>query len=206
MNKTIRVCVLGDACVGKTSILRRICQHKFSINESPTIGLDIFFKKIIIENNMVTIQFWDTAGAERFSVYNRGFYKKSDLFLFVFDVTNRQSFYKLNDILLSVRNESERKKPIILIGTKGDTLNREVTDDEINNFCNNSIWCVFYAELSSKKGFDSDAIIKYIYNEGIISQQLANVQITSHEQPTISVTTTTDEAKKNQTDEYCVIQ
>ena len=186
MNNTIRVCVLGDTCVGKTSLLKRICENKFSTNEAPTIGLYIFFKKIMIKNVAVTFQFWDTAGIERFRLYNQSFYKNSDIVMLVFDVTNRQTFLKLNDILYDVRKERCSNIPIILIGSKGDTLNREVSKDEINAFCSQTMWCIFYAELSAKEGFDSERMLEYIYHEASMAERLRDVvTLQSHEESTI---------------------
>jgi GTPase SAR1 family protein len=60
-----KVVLLGDAGVGKTSLIVQFVNRKFSANYKSTIGFDFLTKEIIIGDEVVTMQIWDTAGGER---------------------------------------------------------------------------------------------------------------------------------------------
>ena len=61
-----RVCLLGDAGVGKTSLITRFCDNYFSDNYNNTIGVDFRLATLKYDNIILKIHIWDTAGQERF--------------------------------------------------------------------------------------------------------------------------------------------
>ena len=62
----LKIVVLGDANVGKTSLLTRYTEDKAPVSTKPTIGADFKKKEVIIKESTVTVQIWDTAGQERY--------------------------------------------------------------------------------------------------------------------------------------------
>ena len=62
----LKIVVLGDADVGKTSLLMRYTQGKEPKNMKPTIGADFQKKEVVVDNTVVTVQIWDTAGQEKY--------------------------------------------------------------------------------------------------------------------------------------------
>jgi hypothetical protein len=64
----LKVLVLGESAVGKTSLLERYVNNKFSMQTKSTIGADFLSKQIVVDGRNVTLQIWDTAGQERFQV------------------------------------------------------------------------------------------------------------------------------------------
>ena len=58
----MKIVVLGDSDVGKTSLLMRYTQGKTPQNMKPTIGADFQKKEVVVNNTIVTVQIWDTAG------------------------------------------------------------------------------------------------------------------------------------------------
>ena len=68
-----KVILLGDASVGKTSLLNKYIKNEFSLNYKTTIGADFLTKTLTRENSLVNLQIWDTAGSEKFHSIGTGF-------------------------------------------------------------------------------------------------------------------------------------
>jgi Ras-related protein Rab-7A len=58
----LKIVILGDSGVGKTTVLQQYVTQKSNAQSKPTIGADFSKKEIIIDNTVVTLQIWDTAG------------------------------------------------------------------------------------------------------------------------------------------------
>ena len=92
----LKIVILGDSGVGKTSILQQYLNGKVSGNSKPTIGADFSKKEILIDNTVLTLQIWDTAGQEKFQSLGYAFYRGADCCALVYDITNQQSFEALS--------------------------------------------------------------------------------------------------------------
>jgi small GTP-binding protein len=64
--RIVKVVVLGDSGVGKSSIVMRFVTNNFKVNNEPTIGAAFMTKTITVEGSTVSYQIWDTAGQERY--------------------------------------------------------------------------------------------------------------------------------------------
>lgn len=91
----LKVIILGDTGVGKTSLMNQYVNNRFSTQYKATIGADFLTKDITIDNKMVTIQIWDTAGQERFQSLGVAFYRGADCCVLTYDITNSNSFKSL---------------------------------------------------------------------------------------------------------------
>ena len=74
----LKVIVLGDSGVGKTSLMNQYVNRKFTNQYKATIGADFLTKEVMIEDKLVTMQIWDTAGQERFQSLGVAFYRGAD--------------------------------------------------------------------------------------------------------------------------------
>jgi Ras-related protein Rab-7A len=82
----LKVILLGDSGVGKTSLLERFITNRFSLMYKATIGADFMTKEITLEQNkVVTLQLWDTAGQERFQSLGTSFFRGADCCILVYD-------------------------------------------------------------------------------------------------------------------------
>ena len=61
----VKVCIIGDTDVGKTSLSTRYCHGEFPENSTPTIGASFLQRRVILDNAEISLQIWDTAGQER---------------------------------------------------------------------------------------------------------------------------------------------
>ena len=119
MNETkITIILLGNSEVGKTSLTRRYVNDTFEDNFISTIGEDYFEKKIKINDKDIILKIIDTCGQEKYKSISLGPIRSVDGIIFVFDVTNEQSFLDINTWLTEADNIG--KKKAILIGNKID--------------------------------------------------------------------------------------
>ena len=121
----LKVIILGDSGVGKTSLMQQFVNNKFSHQYKATIGADFLTKEITIDNNkQVTLQIWDTAGQERFQSLGVAFYRGADCCVLCYDVTNEKSLNNLSswkdEFLIQSNVSNPQDFPFIIIGNKID--------------------------------------------------------------------------------------
>ena len=123
----IKICLLGEAKVGKTTLVYRYIENKFRTDFRSTLGVNLLKKTITIENKTIVAQIWDLGGQESFKKLRKLYLEGAEGALLLFDVTNKQSFDKLGDWLSSFR-EVHGDKPIVLIGNKIDLKENIIID------------------------------------------------------------------------------
>jgi small GTP-binding protein len=133
--ENFKIILVGDAAVGKSSIVNRLLYNRYHCMLTPTIGAAYLSKKLIVNGNAYQLNIWDTAGQERYHSISKVYYKNALGSLFVFDLTNRKSFENIKNWLMDVRqNNNLEKYCIMLVANKCD-INKnqwQVTEDEIN--------------------------------------------------------------------------
>jgi len=151
----LKVIVLGESGVGKTSLLLRYVSNKFTIATKSTIGTDFLTKQIDVGDKTVTLQIWDTAGQERFQGLGSAFFRGSDGVLFVFDVTRRETFTELErwkqTFLIQIGQEGNNDFPVVIVANKVDRADeRQVSNDEMEQWASSQ--GVPLIETSAKSG------------------------------------------------------
>jgi len=119
-NYLFRYIIVGDMAVGKSCILLQFTDNKFRHVHELTIGVEFGAKTIDIDNKLIKIQIWDTAGQEAFQAITRTYYKGAVGALLVYDITRKETFLHVVKWLEEVRNNSSRQIVIILVGNKKD--------------------------------------------------------------------------------------
>ena len=143
----LKIVILGDSGVGKTTLLQQYLSGKvISGNQKPTIGADFTKKEVMIDNNLVTLQIWDTAGQEKFQSLGYAFYRGADCCCLVYDITNGKSFENLtkwkDGFIEHAGPDDPKSFPFVLIGNKCDKENdRKVDSKRAEQWCkeNNDI-------------------------------------------------------------------
>lgn len=158
--RIIKIVVLGDSGVGKTSLIRQYVTGNFSAAYKTTIGVDVSEKNTEIDGQPVSLQIWDTAGQERFHSVCNQFYRTADACVIVFDVTTKPTFNNiedwLNDFISSCRKketEEPEDVPVIIVGNKADLDPKhiEVPDGLVENWCEQH-GKLKYFKVSAKTG------------------------------------------------------
>ena len=124
---TCKVVLLGEAGVGKTSIISRYVNNTFSDVLMSTTGASFAVKKLEIDDHKIKFQIWDTAGQERFRSLAKIFYQNAAVAVLVYDITRRDSFQKLKDFWVKELKENAPSDIILAIAAnKSDNYEFEV--------------------------------------------------------------------------------
>ena len=96
-NIQCKIVILGESGVGKTCIINNFLGLKFVDEFISTFAAEQQNKKITVDDKIVTINFWDTAGQENFRSIAKLFYKGADIIILVYDITSKKSFEEIKN-------------------------------------------------------------------------------------------------------------
>ncbi|ELT94782.1 hypothetical protein CAPTEDRAFT_160577 [Capitella teleta] len=124
-----KIVLAGDAAVGKSSFIMRLCKNKFVNNLNSTLGVDFQTKVIEVDGRVIALQLWDTAGQERFRSIAKSYFRRADGVLLLYDCSYERSFINLRDWVEAVepytfKEGTASKIPLMIAGNKTD-LRRE---------------------------------------------------------------------------------
>jgi len=128
-----KIVLLGEAGVGKTSIITRYISGSFSQIVMTSTGSSFVAKKIELEDKKkVKLQIWDTAGQEKYRSLAKIFYQSAAVAVLVYDITLKKSFEQIKEYWVKEIKENAPEDIIISIAANksDDYLNQEVTMDE----------------------------------------------------------------------------
>jgi len=154
----LKIIILGDSGVGKTSLMYQYVNKKFSNQYKATIGADFLTKEVMVDDKLVTLQIWDTAGQERFQSLGVAFYRGADACVLVFDVNVAKTFENLNswreEFLIQAGPRDPENFPFIVLGNKIDLENSRVVSQK-----KALAWCaakgnIPYFETSAKEAIN----------------------------------------------------
>ena len=158
----VKVLLLGDAGVGKTTFCNKLNTGDFTFNYNSTIGVDFFSKFIDIGSKTFKLQIWDTAGQERFKSLVTSYFRNTSLALIMIDVNDINSIKSLNKWLGDVDNYCKEDVKIIIVGNKTDLPNI-INKVELDNII--SVRNIPYVEISVKEDSDFNALMEIIHNK-----------------------------------------
>lgn len=132
--------VIGNFGVGKTAIIRRFTEGKFSPYYKLTIGVDFASKTIQWSDDVnVSLQLWDIAGHERFGYMTRVYYKYAIAAIIVFDLSRPATFDSVikwhSDVREKVSLQDGGPIPIMILANKCDLPDVSINKDVLNRFC-----------------------------------------------------------------------
>ena len=160
----IKLGLLGDSSVGKTSICLTYTEIEFKEDILSTIGADKFEKKISLKNGKtIKLILWDTAGQERFRAAAYKAIRAVNAIVLVFDVTCRYTFENIDNWLQEIKDNFDNPI-IILLGNKADIENpKRVPKEEIEEYAKKKN--LTYFETSAKTGQGINESFSYAANE-----------------------------------------
>ena len=112
VDERIEMVLLGESGVGKTNIARRFenFEEKFEENHEPTSQLTLYSRKVTINDKIIEFRLWDTPGKESDRNLAKSLFKFANVFILVYDVTNKDSFDKLQDSWMEWIKEIKENK------------------------------------------------------------------------------------------------
>ncbi|XP_028361626.1 ras-related protein Rab-18 isoform X2 [Phyllostomus discolor] len=118
---TLKILIIGESGVGKSSLLLRFTDDTFDPELAATIGVDFKVKTISVDGNKAKLAIWDTAGQERFRTLTPSYYRGAQGVILVYDVTRRDTFVKLDNWLNELETYCTRNDIVnMLVGNKID--------------------------------------------------------------------------------------
>ena len=163
-----KICIFGDAGVGKTSLTYRYITNRFEQDTKLTLGVDIIAKDVDINDYKIKLQIWDFGGEERFRVFLPVYARGSAGGIFMYDITRKNSMDKINDWISIFKRDlskEEREIPILAVGGKSDLDNeRKISLEDAKSLANMyEIYDVI--ECSAKNGENILEIFESITKE-----------------------------------------
>jgi len=155
----VKVCLLGEAAVGKTSLVYRFIENKFRDNYKSTLGVNLLKKDMVLDDyGGVSAQIWDLGGQESFRSLRKLYLEGANGAFVIFDTTKRKTFDKLDEWIQSFK-ESRGNRPLLLIGNKIDLDDkRKVEESEAKEYAEkNSMKLIF---TSAKTGENVEVAFK----------------------------------------------
>ena len=156
-----KIVFIGNASVGKSSIIKRFVHNEFNKKYLCTIGTELSKKTILIgDNKKVNLFIWDTCGQEKFRTVTRQYYRDTQAILLVFDLTNEKSFKDLDSWFEEAINYINNSKCLFFVfGNKSDESDKIVINNQqIKTFLANKSNSKIkkYFEVSAFNGHNID--------------------------------------------------
>ena len=128
---TIKLILLGNSGVGKTSLIKSISGINPNKTEEATLSAYYLQKPFKIEDKEYIIDLWDTAGQEAYLGVTKLFFKGSQIIIFVYDITVKNSFNSLTEWIKNVKEIVNNDYVCGIIGNKSDLfLKSQVSNEE----------------------------------------------------------------------------
>jgi len=166
-----KLIIVGEANCGKTSLIRRYVDGRYSRFYKATIGVDFSSKEFIVSEKLnVRLQLWDVAGQERFGTFTRVYYKDAVGGAVVFDLTNPKTLelaarWKA-DIDDKVYLENGMPIPVVLVGNKSDLMKEtslQQTPESLDQFCAKHNFAAWFI-TSCVEDHNIQQVFKYLGN------------------------------------------
>jgi Ras-related protein Rab-7A len=163
----LKIIILGDSTVGKTSLMNMFVNKNFSAAYKATIGADFLTKEITVNDKQIQLQLWDTAGQERFQSLGVAFYRGADACCLVYDMTKPKTFENLSnwrdEFLLQANPRDPQNFPFVVLANMCDKANeRRVSEQDAKMWCTADGRNIPYFETSAKEGINIDQAFQHV--------------------------------------------
>ena len=169
----LNYCLVGDCDVGKTSLINRYVEDKFSEEKLPTIAIDFKVKIIHVNGSHIKLSVWDYPHQELFHTIVESYYRGAKGILIVYDVTIMESFENVKKWLQNIRDKASGKLEIFLVANKCDLMDERVVNKEQGERLASDLGLRLF-ETSAKEGTNVEeafiAITEDIMNKNTVEE------------------------------------
>ena len=165
INQSVKITLLGNSGVGKTSIILRYINNDYKDNPISTKGANYMPKNIKIKDKVIRLDIWDTAGQEQYRSLGKHFYKDSYIVILVYDITNKQSFEDLKNCWYNdLKIYGEKYSILGIVGNKFDMFDKEeIPEDEARKFAEEKN--ATFMLVSAKNGSNINNLFNLLVNK-----------------------------------------
>jgi len=179
-SSSVKLVLLGEAAVGKSSLVLRFVNNDFQENKEPTIGAAFLTQKCNLPQRTIKFEIWDTAGQERFASLAPMYYRNAQAALVVYDLTKPTSLIKAKHWVAELQRQASPGIVIALVGNKldltsdsagtagegetagGDEDARKVSTEEAKMYAEEE--GLLFFETSAKTGYNVTEVFTAIAN------------------------------------------
>ncbi|KAK0711508.1 Rab5-like protein ypt51 [Lasiosphaeris hirsuta] len=177
-SSSVKLVLLGEAAVGKSSLVLRFVNNDFQENKEPTIGAAFLTQKCNLPTRTIKFEIWDTAGQERFASLAPMYYRNAQAALVVYDLTKPTSLVKAKHWVAELQRQASPGIVIALVGNKLDLTNdsgdgegtdandsgdaRRVSTEEAKTYAEEE--SLLFFETSAKSGYNVTEVFTAIAN------------------------------------------
>ncbi|XP_061264782.1 ras-related protein Rab-21-like [Bos javanicus] len=152
---SFKVVLLGEGCVGKTSLVLCYCENKFNDKHITTLQASFLTKKLNIGGKRVNLAIWDTAGQERFHALGPIYYRDSNGAILVYDITDEDSFQKVKNWVKELRKMLGNEICLCIVGNKVDLeKERHVSIQEAESYAESVGAKHYHTSAKQNKGIE----------------------------------------------------
>ena len=182
----IKMILLGDAGVGKTSIIGRYVDDSFSDDYESSSSYTYVQKKIVISNQKINLSIWDTVGQEKYKALTKLFFKDTKIVILVYAIDNKNGFEGL-DYWLKLYKESIGDEAILgIVGNKSDLfLKQQVEEEDAKKFAEDNKG--FFSLISAKENkpqldeYINKLVKEYLKKYGIVSNDTQKIKLNKND-------------------------
>jgi len=170
-----KLVLLGDASVGKSSLVLRFVKGQFLEFQESTIGAAFLTQSVVLNDTTVKFEIWDTAGQERYHSLAPMYYRGAQAAIVVFDITVLESFKRAQYWVKELQRKGIAEMVIALAGNKLDLISagRAISSKEANSYAEEN-GCLYF-ETSAKTAANVNelfvAIAKKLPTKSVASAQ-----------------------------------
>ena len=152
-----KILLIGDLGVGKSCVILRYIEDDFPLNIMSSIGVDFKSKQIEIDDRLIKMQIWDTAGHEKFRTITTSYYKSAHAIIILYDITEQASFEHIKNWMVEIDKFAKQGVLKVIVGNKKDLEDkRQVSKESAESLAEK--YGVKYMEVSAKDNINIDEL------------------------------------------------
>mmetsp|Transcript_65867 Transcript_65867/g.183526 ORF Transcript_65867/g.183526 Transcript_65867/m.183526 type:complete len:233 (-) Transcript_65867:118-816(-) len=173
----VKLLLIGDSGVGKSSLLCKFADGKFSTHITQTVGMDFKVKMLDLGGRRVKLQVWDTAGQERFHTITQQYYRNAMGIILVYDATNEESFANIRRWSAQIAAHGAEDTNRLLVGNKADYQPSQLVVETSRGQALADEYGIPFFETSAKSGLNVEEAFIAIADD--VRKRLQSKEITT---------------------------